>query len=466
MSDGEVGVPRSPGGRLMFRLPHPLVLLGAGVAAAALLSFVVPAGEFDRAVHPVTNRSVVVSGTYHAVPATPVGPLGALTAIPRGFADAADVIALIFLIGGAFTVVDRTGALRAGLAALVRALGSRVALGVPICCLAFAAAGALENMQEEIVALIPVLVLFAARLGADRVTAVAMSLGSAAVGAAFSPINPFQVVIAQQVADVPVFSGSAFRLAVLVLALALWITAVMRHARRADREAVADQHGRLDTGHHTSLTPVRTVLILSVVLAAFAVFIVGLVRFEWGFNELSGVFLATGIAAGLIGRLGLSGTAEAYGQGFRDMALAALLIGVARGIYVALADGHIIDTIVNGLFTPLASFPPAVAALGMLVVQTGVHVIVPSVSGQAVLTMPILAPLADLLGIGRQVAVLAFQYGAGLCEILTPTNGALMAVLAAAGVPFERWLRFVLPIWALLVALGAAAIVCAMAIGL
>jgi len=449
-----------------LRFPHPLVLLVAGVALAGVATLVVPAGEFERSVHPATGRAVVVSGSYHAVPPAPIGLLGALTAIPRGMVDAAEVIATVFLVGAAFTVIDRTGALRIGLAALVRALGARAGLAIPVCCAAFAAAGALENMQEEIIALVPVLVLFASRLRADPVVAVGMSLGAAAVGAAFSPINPFQVVIAQQVADVAVFSGGLFRGVVLVLALGLWITGVMRYARRAappDRPA-APAAPLPDAG--PALGPRRTALVLGIMLAAFAAFIIGLGGYGWGFNELSGVFLVAGILAGLAGRLGATGTAEAFGQGFREMAVAALLIGVARAIFVVLSDGHVVDTLVNGLFAPLASWPPALAALGMLGVQSVVHVIVPSVSGQAVLTMPILAPLADLLQFSRQVAVLAYQYGAGLCDLITPTNGALMAVLAAAGVPFEGWLRFVLPLWGGLMALAAVAVLTALALGL
>ncbi len=210
----------------------------------------------------------------------------------------------------------------------------------------------------------------------------------------------------------------------------------------------------------------QTAVVLALAALGFAAFIVGLTRWGWGFNEMSAVFLVIGIAAGLVGRLGLNGTADAYVQGFRDMAYAALLIGFARGIFVVLDEGRIIDTIVHGLATPLEGLPPLLAAFGMMVVHAAVHVPVPSVSGQAVLTLPILAPLADLLGLSRQVAVLAYQYGAGMTEILTPTNGALMAVLAAAGVRYDEWMTFAVRMWVLLVGVGAAAIAVAIAAGL
>lgn len=450
------------------RFPHPLALLTFGIVLAAALTYVVPAGEFERRPDPRTHRDVVVSGTYHRVPQRPIAPLSVPLAIPKGIEDAASVIAVVFLTGGAFVAVDRTGALRRALTALVHGLGRYATIAIPICCVAFAAGGALENMGEEIIALVPVLVLLSSSIGADGLTAAAMSLGSAIVGAAFSPINPFQVGIAQQISDVALFSGSVFRTIVLAVALIVWIWGVMRYARVHRGQTLVEKANihHLESPHEGGLTPVQTTIIMLIVAAAFTMFIVGLVRFEWGFDELSAIFLTMGVASGLVGGLGVSGTADAFVDGFKEMAFAALLIGFSRGIYVVLNDGHIIDTIVNAMAAPLGHAPAAVAPIGMIALHTATHVAVPSVSGQAVLTMPILAPLADLLGVSRQVAVLAYQYGAGLCELLTPTNGALMAVIAAAGVRYEQWIRFAIVQWALLVALGALSIVVALAIHL
>ncbi len=172
-----------------------------------------------------------------------------------------------------------------------------------------------------------------------------------------------------------------------------------------------------------------------------------------------------GVAAGVIGRLGITGTAEAFVEGFKSMAFAALLIGFARGIYVVLNDGQIVDTIVQGVFAPLADLPIALSALGMMALQAVVHIPVPSTSGQAVLTMPVLVPLSDLLGMSRQVTVLAYQYGAGLCELLTPTNGALMAMLAATGIRYDEWLRFARPLLGVLAGLAALGLLAALALG-
>ena len=443
-----------------LRFPHPLTLMFGCILLAAVLSYVLPAGQYQRQDDPVTGRSVVVAGTYEAVEASPVNLFDAVVAVPLGMADAASVIFLVFLIGGAFTVVDETGALRHSVSWLVERLDRREVLVIPLVSVVFATGGALENMQEEIIALIPVLLVLTRRLGFDALTAVAMSAGAAFVGSSFSPINPFQVGIAQQLAGLPLLSGGMFRMGFLVIALTLWIAGTMRHAKRS---RTTPEAWALDTAEPAGP---RSAIVIGLVLLTFVVLVFGILRLGWDFDQMSALFFITGILAGLIGRLGVTGTAEAYVKGFRSMAYAALLIGFARAIYLVLEQGRIVDTIVHGLFTPIEHLPVALSALGMVVVHTAVHVPVPSVSGHAVLTMPVLVPLSDLLGMSRQVTVLAYQYGAGLADLLTPTNGALMAILAAGGVRYERWLKFAFPLYLSLVVLGCMAILVAIGIGL
>lgn len=445
-----------------LRFPHPLTLLTGCILAAAVCSYLLPAGEYERRSDPATGRDVVVAGTYHRVDQRRVGPFEALVAIPKGMAEAGSVIFLVFLVGGAFTVVDETGALRQAVGWLVRRLQQRGTLVIPIVSLTFAAGGALENMSEEIIAMVPVLLVLTRRLGFDAVTAVAISVGAAAVGASFSPINPFQVQIAQKLAGLPLLSGSPFRIAVMALALAGWIWAVWRHALKTRRppdarDGLTTDAGRLDG---------RRGAVLAIVLAAFAIFVYAVMRLGWDFEQMAALFFAMGVLAGVVGGLGISGTAAGFVTGFSSMAYAAMLIGFARAIFVVLTEGHVIDTIVNALVTPLQDLPVALSAIGMMAVQAAVHGPVPSVSGQAVLTMPVLVPMSDLIGLSRQVVVLAYQYGAGLTELLTPTNGALMAVTAAAGVKYDEWLAFAVPIYLALLGLGGAAIVAAILTGL
>ncbi|MGD8330571.1 MAG: YfcC family protein [Acidobacteriota bacterium] len=443
------------------RFPHPLVLLVSCVLLAGVATYVLPAGQFERVFDVATGRDVVVAGTYQPVAPDPVGPFAAFTALTAGFLDAGDVIALVFLIGGAFTVLDKAGTLQRLIAWLLYRLRHGELAVIVVLGILFATAGALENMQEEIVPMMPVLLLLTARLGLRPVTAVSMSAGAAVVGSAFSPINPFQVGIAQRVAQLPLLSGWAFRTVFLVIAVGFWLAMTVRYAART--RVTAPDGG--DPHEAAPLGP-RHAFIVALVVATFVMLTYGLLALGWEFPEMSALFFIMGIVVGLIGGLGLDGTARAYAEGFAAMALPALLIGVARTIYVVLEQGRVVDTLVHALFTPLSGLPPTASALGMMAAHVGIHVPVSSVSGQAVLTMPLLVPLADLLDISRQVVVLAYQYGAGLCDMLTPTNGSIMAILVAAGVGWDEWFAVVWRWAATLLALGAVAVYIAVAIGL
>jgi uncharacterized ion transporter superfamily protein YfcC len=439
-----------------LRFPHPLVLLTVFIILAAALSYVLPAGEFTRRLDPATQRNVVVPGSYHRVPPTPVSPLDVAVSLPRGLVDAGSVIFLIFLAGGSFMVVDQTGALRYGIDSLLRHAQGREAGLIPLVALLFATLGALENMGEEIIALVPILLVLMRRLGYPSLVAVAASLGAAVVGAAFSPLNPFQVVIAQKLAQLPPFSGWAYRVVFMAIALGIWIVGTMRYAHR---HRVAPEAAPAASAEAAAAPRGRPVLVLLLLVVVFAVFGYGVVALGWDFDQMSALLFVLGVSAGLVGGLGLTGTAEGFVAGFRDVAFSGMLIGFARAIFVVLEQGHVVDTIVQGLAAPLAHLPVALAALGMMAVHTALHLPVPSVSGQAVLTMPLLVPLSDLIGLSRQVTVLAYQYAAGLGDLVTPTNGGLMAMLAACGVPYNQWLRFAGRLYGLLLALGAVAVV-------
>ncbi|HEU5259351.1 MAG TPA: hypothetical protein VFU28_25360 [Vicinamibacterales bacterium] len=445
-----------------MKLPHPVVLLVAGVAICAALTWILPAGEYERKDDAATGRRVVVAGTYHRVDPAPVGLFAAVVAIPRGFVEAADVVGVVLFVGAAWVVVDRIGTLGRLITTLVAAFGNRGLIAIPIISLFFASMGALENMQEEIIPLVPALLLLGRGLGVDAVAVVAMSTGAAAIGSAFGPTNPFQAGIAMKLAQLPPMSAAPLRWTTFAAASALWVAWTMWYAtRNRDRES---GFGIRDSAISGAIAPAQTrdYLILAIAIAPIAAYVYGSVALGWGFNELSGGFLIAGVVAGLLGGLGIAGTTAAYLEGMQAMLPAAMLIGVARSLSLVLTDGRVTDTILDGLAAPLSRAPAAFASLLMIPFHSIVHVAVPSVSGQAVLTMPILVPLSDLLGISRQVTVLAYQTGAGLTELLTPTNGGLMAVLLAAGVPFGRWITFAAFGVLLALAVGVAAIVVAL----
>ena len=442
-----------------MRLPHPFVLMLGGIAVAAVLTWVVPSGEFDRRDDPATGRRIAVAGSYHPVPPRPVGPFAAVVAIPRGFVEGADVIGVVLFVGGSWALLERLGTMAAVVGALLGFFRDRGLVAIPLVSIFFAAMGALENMEEEIIALVPVLLALGAGLGIDATAVVAMSGGAAMLGAAFGPTNPFQAGIALKLAELPPFSGGFLRLSMFVVALAAWVAVTVRYAARTRTHPARSSHAS------TVPMSARHGVALLALLVPMAIYIYGAIRMDWGFNELSGAFFAGAVVAGLVGGLGLTGTVTAYLEGMRTLFGAAFMVGLARSISLVLTDGRVVDSLLQAFVAPLSTMPGAATGFLMVPFHALVHLAVPSVSGQAVLTMPLVVPLSDLLGLSRQVPVLAYQVGAGLCELFTPTNGALMAILLAAGVPYERWIRFAAVAVLAPVAVGLAGIAAAMWLG-
>jgi uncharacterized ion transporter superfamily protein YfcC len=453
----------------MRRFPDALTFLFLCLAAATILTYVLPAGEYDRRDDPVTSRKVVVAGTYHRVAAAPVGPFEAIVAIPRGFSDASAIIAFVLLVGAGLTVVDKTGVLREGADWLIDRLHGRGTLIVPVICIAFAIGGLVEGLQEEVIALVPLMVIVTARLGYRPTIAVAISFGSAIIGGAFSPMNPFVVGIAQKLAGLPLLSGWPLRIALVIPAMTFWIWATLRAAHRPEhRQEIEADASSADGGAGTQarvrLAP-RAIALLALLVVTVIVYLIGVMRLGWDFDQMAALFLALGVISGLAGGLGVAATAEALSEGLRGMVFSGAVIGFARAIYLVLAQAHVIDTIVYGLFAPVSHLPRVFAALGMMLGHSLLHVPVPSTSGQAVLSMPILVPLADLIRLPAQVAVLAYQFGAGLCDLITPTNGALMATLAAARVSYDEWIKFFAPLYVVLMAIAGIGIIIAVFAG-
>ncbi len=439
---------------MRLRLPHPVILLLGVIAIAAALTWVLPAGEYDRRDDPTAGRRVAVAGTYHRVEAAPVGPFRAVMAVPRGFAAGIDVVMTILLVGAAWVVVDRLGTLRVLVGAIVRRFTGRGLLAIPLVALFFTLGGALENMQEEIIPLIPVLILLGRGIGVDAVAVVAMSAGAAIVGSAFGPTNPFQAGIALKLAELPPLAGGALRLGMLVVGYAIWVLWTIRYAKKNPQPVEAV------TADAPPVTR-RDLAIISCVVGPLAVYLYGVMRLGWGFDELSAAFLIGGVAAGLTGGLGAAGTTRTFLEGMQALLPAATMVALARSISLVLADGRVIDTILHGLATPLGQVGPQATGLLMIPVHALIHIPVSSVSGQAALTMPIFVPLGDLVGLSRQAVVLAYQTGAGLMEMVTPTNGAIMAVLLAADLPFAKWIRFAAVGTLLLVPIGVVAVLLA-----
>jgi uncharacterized ion transporter superfamily protein YfcC len=454
-----------------FRVPHTLVLLFGMIVVALMLTYVLPAGAFER-VENEHGRMQVVPGSFEATPDhPPPSPVAIFTAVPRGLVAAAEIIFFVFIIGGAFAVLRETGAIDALLGAALRGLGHRPMWLLLGGVLLFMAGSSTIGMAEEYLPFIPVLVALALALGYDAVTGVAIVTIGYAVGYGVATINPFTVLIAQDVAGLQPASGLGYRLVLTAVFVPIGVHHLWRYASRVkndpSRSLVADIPPPVTSAVHqtTTLTTTHRLALVAVGIVLI-VLIYGLTRRGWYLVEMSALFLALALLLAIVARIDANRAASVFGAGASELTLTALLIGFARAIQVVLDDGAVIDTIVNGLSVPLQSLGPSLAAVGMLVVQTLTNFFIPSGSGQAYVTMPIMAPLADVVGVSRQVAVLAFQFGDGFTNILVPTNPVIIGMLAIAGVPYDRWLRFVMPFMLKVWAAAALALVVAVWLGI
>lgn len=444
----------------MKKFPNALVIILGIILLAWIGTFIIPQGSYERVTNEQTGQVEVVNDSYQTISSDHLSLFDMMVAIPRGIEGRADLIVLILLIGGCFYVIEKTGALNDGLGKLTHALEGKESIALVVVSLLFATAGATIGLQEEVIAMTPALLLFGRSLGYNPYATLAMSFGSAILGSAFSPSNPFAVLIAQNEAQLPLMSATPFRLIVMGIAFVLWVGYLIYYANRnkIEKEAITtNEDNKMSLGSQ---------LILILLALTFGIVVYGLLSLDWGFNEMSACFFVLGITSGLIGKLGLNGTIEMYVAGFREMIFACVIIGLAYSISLILKEGMVIDTIVYALFGPLKYLPPAFSAVLMMVSHSVLHMPIPSYSGQAIMTMPILVPLSDLIGISRQTCVLAYQYGAVMADMIIPTNGALMAILAVASVPYNKWLKFTLKPMLIILALAAVAVVFATITGL
>ncbi len=433
-----------------FHVPHTLVLLFSMIVVAFFLTRILPQGSFER-VENENGREQVVPGTYEPiVDGERPGPLIILTSVPQGLEAAAEVIFFIFIIGGAFGIFRATGAADASIGSLLERFGTRPRLLMAGGIILFAVGSSTIGMAEEYLPFVPMLVALMVALGLDSVTAVGVMCIGYGVGYGTALINPFTVFIAQDIAEVPQGSGLGYRLVLLVVFLVIGIHHVFRYAARikadpssslvADIEPDASLAGLV----HPVMTRVHK-LVIGIIVAAIAILIWGLKAHHWYLIEMGALFLAVSLVIAVAARMSPDDAAIRFCEGAAELTTTALLIGFARAIQVVLDEGLVVDTIIYGMAQPLQRLGPELAAAGMFGVQSVFNFFIPSGSGQAYVTMPIMAPLGDLVGLTRQVSVLAYQFGDGFTNILVPTNAVLVGILAIARVPYDRWFRFVMP---------------------
>lgn len=377
-----------------------------------------------------------------------------VNAIPKGMKEVVDIIFFIFIVAGSIAMVQSTGAITAGITKAMKRVEGREKIVIPAVMLLFSAGGAAFGLGEMIIAFIPISVMTARAMGYDDIVGVAMLSTGTAIGFSGGMLNPFTVGIAQKIAELPLFSGMGFRLAGYAVFYIIAVTFVMKYAAKVKADPIKSivydlmqkNKNLLATDNADIKFSTRHKLVLSVVALGFVYIIYGVMRKGWSITELSTLFFGMGIVAGLVGRIHPDKIASSFVEGARSIVFAALVVGMARAILVVMTQGQIIDTVIASAAGAIEVLPGAVTASGMFLVQLVINFFIPSGSGQAAATMPIMAPLADLVGITRQTAVLAFQYGDSFTNQIIPTSAGLMGVLGMAKVPYERWVKFIWPL--------------------
>ena len=465
-----------------FRFPSAFTILFALIILVAALTWIIPAGQYERVASEALGKDVPVAGSYAPTQADPQGFFDVILAPLAGFYDpveyvarAIDVSLFVLIIGGFIGVVTATGAIDAGIARAMVRLKGRENWMIPFLMALFAAGGTTYGMAEETLAfyvlLIPVMI--AAKY--DALTAVAVILLGAGVGVLGSTINAFSTVIASDAAGVTFADGLGLRLIILAVAWVVTVAFVMRYAARVradptkslvyDKKAENEAHFLSETLTETAIFSGLHKVVLILFALTFGVMIWGVSIGGWWMAEMSGLFLAAAIVIGIIARLGEGNLVESFVNGARDLLGVALIIGLARGIVVIMDAGHITDTILHAAETSVAGLPQTAFILVIYWIEVGLSFFVPSTSGLAVLSMPILAPVADFAGVKRELVVTAFATASGVVNLITPTSAVVMGGLAIGRVPYERWLRFIWPLLVVLTLIVMAALALATVLG-
>lgn len=451
----------NPGTKKGFKVPHVYVILLTVVAICAILTYLVPAGHYARVAGP-GGRMIVDPASFENVAQTPVGFFDFLLSVPKGMVEIAEIIFFIFIVGGSFGVVNATGAVEAGIHKVTKTMAGKERAIIPIVMILFSLGGAVFGMAEETLPFIPIMVTLAIALGFDSLTGAAVVLAGAGAGFAAAFMNPFTVGVAQGIAELPLFSGMGYRIICYVSMLALTVGFIYWYAGRVKKDPSRSLMYELDQKREEVLDmsvmrefTTSHKLVLLVVVATMVLLVFGVMKYGWYIQEISALFLGMAIAVGIAGKLGFNGFAVNLAEGMAALTTGALVVGFARAILVVLTQGGILDTILYGAATAVASLPSIFAAMGMYVFQCLLNFIIPSGSGQAAVSMPIMAPLGDIVGVTRQVAVLAYQFGDGISNIFTPTSGYFMAGLALAKIPWDKWAKWFIPLILLQYLLGA-----------
>ena len=453
--------------KFKFKVPNTYLLIFSLLVLIAAMTWIIPGGQYERTV--VDGKQVVVQNSFKYIENEPQGIFDLFMSPLKGFSDpqGALIIGFILLVGGSFNVLAKTNAINSLIHKLARAHKDSKLLQklfIPVLMLMFSLGGATFGMNEEIIPFVLIIVPICLALGYDSIVGVAIPLVGAHIGFASAFLNPFNVGIAQGIADVPLFSGIGYRLIswsistfVAILFLLWYVKRLSKNPKISptyefDEERRKNENINGVYENESELTTKHKAVLLTFALS-LVIIVVGVIKLGWDIEEISAAFFIMGIIVGIIGGLKVDEFTKAFIEGAKDLVGTALIVALARATLVISRDGQIIDTVLYGLSPYIQSSSPIFASQKMFMVQAVINFFVHSGSGQAALTMPIMAPLSDLAGVSRQTAILAFQFGE-YTNIIIPTSAVTMGALSMAKVPWEKWAKWVLPLMIILFVLG------------
>ncbi|OCA91794.1 YfcC family protein [Pseudobacillus wudalianchiensis] len=425
------------------------VLMFFIIAVLTLLTYVVPAGKYER--YEENGRTMIDPAKFEFVKNTPVGLLDMFNAFHQGMVNAAPIILFVLLFGGALGMMQATGAIDALIRFTVQKFGAKKKLIIPVMVLIFSLLGTLIGSAEDSLVYIAIIVPMTIALGFDALTGLAIVfLGMLGAGFTAGITNPFTIGVAQTVAELPMYSGIGLRIAIYVVFYILSVVYIMRHVNKIEKNPELAVYGKFNPNDSIQFDNdyklnKKHAISLFVFLGCFVALIYGVISLGWYISEIVGVFLLGAIIMGLIGKLSGNEMTDAFLKGCSEMIPGAMIIGVANTILVVLTAGGLLDTILYSASGLLDGLPPSITAIGIAVVNFFIHFLVPSGSGHASLVMPIMAPLADLVGVTRQTTAFATVMGGGVSNLIIPTGGLLLAALGMMGIPYAQWVKWVLP---------------------
>lgn len=438
-----------------LKMPHAFIILFTFIVAMSIFSYIVPAGQYERI--QMDGRDVVNPDSFITIESTPVTLMGLLSAVPQGFIESGDIIALTLSVGAAVAVLQAIGVIPVAIEKLANKFSGKSILIIPILMFIFSLSDAFIGVNEMTLVYIPIILPLMIRLGFDSVTACGIALCGSAAGFSAALTNPFTIAIGQKISGLPLYSGWQFRIVTYVVTLLIGVVYTIKYAKSVQNDIRKSYVYEEDTEKRQlyviesdtiklEFTNKQKYAGISAIILLIAT-LVGVVAFKWDMIEMSGMFIAIGVISGLIGGFSGNEICDSLLKGCMDMLMGGIIIGIARGISVVMRQGNISDTIVHFFANMLGNIPGIFVVVGILLVVTIMNFLIPSGSGKAVILFPILAPLADVVGVTRQTAVLAYQFGDGFSNIIYPSSGYFMACIVNAGVPWKKWLKFYLPLF-------------------